>query len=96
MNINEIRAELKKQYSTLERDFSVQKLGIFGSFVRGEQNDDSDVDILVEFLKPIGFFHLIRLENHLSQLLGREIDLVTKNALKLAIKDEILSQAVMI
>jgi len=96
MNITEIIAELKRNLTFLERDYSVKNIGIFGSFARGEQTNESDIDVLVEFSKPVGFFHLVRLEDFLSSRLGRKIDLVTKNALKPAIKDEILNQVKMI
>lgn len=96
MSITEIIAELKRNLTFLERDYCVKNIGIFGSYARGEQTNESDIDVLVEFSKPVGFFHLVRLEDFLSSLLGRKIDLVTKNALKPAIKDEILNQVKMI
>ena len=69
-------------------------MGVFGSFARGDQRKNSDIDILVEFSKPIGFFEFIDLENHLARALDRKVDLVTKNALKPAIKDNVLKETI--
>jgi len=72
----------------------VRRLGIFGSVARGNQTVSSDVDILVDFTHPLGLFRFVELENHLSQLLGKPVDLVTKNALKPIIKDQILQETI--
>lgn len=64
------------------KKFKVQKIGIFGSFARGEANAFSDLDLLVSFPKSIGLLQLVRIERELSILVGRKVDLVTENALK--------------
>ena len=64
--------------------------------MRQEAREDSDIDILVEFEKPIGLFKFLELEEHLSQLLGRKVDLVSKNALKPHIGKYILDEVIMI
>jgi predicted nucleotidyltransferase len=74
--------------------FHIRQLGVFGSVARGEQTDESDVDILVEFDSPVGFFEFIRLENQLSKTLDRKVDLVSRNALKPSIKEEILNETI--
>ena len=66
----------------LEKKYHIKKMGLFGSVARGEQEKRSDIDILVEFSAPIGFFDFIRLENFLSELLGGKVDLVSKKAVK--------------
>ncbi|MHC1591051.1 MAG: nucleotidyltransferase family protein [Candidatus Helarchaeales archaeon] len=71
-------------------------MGIFGSFVRGEAKEDSDVDILVEFEKPIGFFKFLELEEYLSDLIGKKVDLVSKKALKPHVGKYILEELVII
>ena len=81
-------AELKP---TLYEDYSVKELGLFGSFSDETFSDDSDIDLLVEFEKPIGWKYF-SLEIYLEDIFGRKIDLVTKNALKRQIKDRILKQ----
>ena len=81
-------AELKP---TLFEDYSVKEIGLFGSFSDETFSDDSDIDLLVEFEKPIGWKYF-SLEIYLEGIFGRKIDLVTKNALKRQIKDRILKQ----
>ena len=75
----------------LQRDYSVKEIGLFGSFSDESFTDDSDIDLLVEFEKPIGWKYF-SLEIYLEDIFGRKIDLVTKNALKEQIKDRILKQ----
>jgi len=77
-------------------DHHVKALYLFGSIVRGEDNPGSDVDILVEFEPEIrmGLFGLVRLQRQLSGILGRPVDLVTPDALRKAMKDRILKEAV--
>ena len=83
----EHRAELKKL-------FKVQEIGLFGSYVRDQQNESSDIDILVEFDEPIGLISFVGLKNYLSDLLGVEVDLVMKDALRPRIGKRILKQVV--
>jgi len=92
----EIRNRLKQSKDDLQNRYGVVSLGVFGSYVRGEQKPDSDVDILVEMEKPIGFFRFIELEEHLASILGVKVDLVTKKALKPAIGSEILREVIQI
>jgi len=88
----EIRKKLNNQLPFLKDKYHVKKVGIFGSFARGEQSKGSDIDILVEFDSPIGFFDFIRLENFLSDTLQTKVDLVSKKALKPTIKKSILKE----
>ena len=70
----------------------VKYAGIFGSRARGDAKPDSDIDILVGFNQPIGLFAFIGLQNKLSEITGKRIDLVTEIALSPYIKDKILSE----
>ena len=80
------------QNKKLFRDkFHIIRIGLFGSYARGEQNSDSDIDLLVELEKPIGW-KFFSLELYLEKIFNRKIDLVTKNALKEQIKESILSK----
>jgi predicted nucleotidyltransferase len=88
----EIERTLKKNIQNLKKDYNLNSLGIFGSFVKGEQNQDSDLDILVDFEKPIGLLKFIKLENDLSKILGIKVDLVMKKALKPNIGKRILEE----
>ena len=93
-SLDEIKEIIKKHKDELKEKYSVKEIGIFGSFVRGEAKEDSDVDILVEFEKPIGFFKFLELEEYLSNLIGREVDLVSKKALKPHIGKHILEEVI--
>jgi predicted nucleotidyltransferase len=85
---------LRDHKEELCRNYGVRELGIFGSYVRGEQRPDSDVDILVDFDEVPSLLRFVHLENHLSDLLGAKVDLVTKRALKRHIGKNILEEAV--
>lgn len=88
---NEILSKLIELKPILYRDYSVKQIGLFGSFSDDSNTDESDIDLLVEFEKPIGWKYF-SLEIFLENVFGRKIDLVTKNALKEQIKDNILNQ----
>lgn len=77
------------------KQMGVKSLALFGSVARGEQAESSDVDLLVEFDKPVGFFELVDLEEHLTTLLGvPRVDLVLRRAVFDELKDDILAEAV--
>jgi len=92
MNLDEIIKVLKEHKPLLEHKYHVSTLGIFGSYVRNEQAEDSDLDVLVDFAAPIGLFEFIDLEEELSELLCARVDLVSRNALKPYIGKRILSE----
>lgn len=89
------KADILKKLSDLKpilhRDYAVKEIGLFGSFSDDSYTDDSDIDLLVEFERPIGWKYF-SLEIYLENIFGRKIDLVTKNALKEQIKDRILKE----
>ncbi len=85
--LQEMLPELKKKYP-------LKYIGVFGSYVRGEQSASSDLDILVEFNGSITLFGYARLENELSDKLGVKVDLVSKTALKPRIGKHVLSEVV--
>jgi predicted nucleotidyltransferase len=85
---------LRQHLPELEEKYSVSYLGIFGSYIRGEQTKDSDLDILVQFDKKPGLLKYIELENYLCDILGVKVDLVMKSALKPNIGKRILNEVV--
>jgi hypothetical protein len=91
-NVEEIRRILEAHKVELHQKYHVKGVGIFGSYLRGEQKETSDVDILVEFERPIGLIEFVKLKNYLSDLLGVNVDLVMKKALKPRISHRILSE----
>jgi hypothetical protein len=90
----EIIKKLREELPYLREKFNVSRIALFGSYARGEQREGSDIDILVEFEKPVGFIKFIKLENYLSEKLGVKVELVTPDALKPLIKPSIIREAV--
>jgi len=88
---NQILSKLSELKPILYQDYSVKKIGLFGSFADNTFTADSDIDILIELEKPIGW-KFFSLELYLEKVFNRKIDLVTKNSLKEQIKDIILNQ----
>ena len=74
--------------------YPVKKIGVFGSVARDEQTEESDIDLLVEFSKPVGFVTFMRLEHFLSERLGRPVDLVTTDSLKPVIRQDVLAEVI--
>ncbi|MBA7505526.1 hypothetical protein ES706_04194 [subsurface metagenome] len=93
-NKEEIIKKIKENLPFLKEIFNVKIIGLFGSYVRGEQREESDVDILVDFLKPIGFFKFIELENYLIEKLEIKVDLIPIDSLKSLIKPYILKEVI--
>lgn len=93
MNLETVSALLKQRQAEL-RHRGVKSLAVFGSLARGEAAPDSDIDILVEFSRPVGLFEFIRLKLYLEELTGRRVDLVTPDALRPAMRAGILDEAV--
>jgi len=88
---NDIENTLKRLKPELQERFHVRSIGYFGSFAKGSQTELSDLDLLVEFSKPIGW-DFFTLERFLEQSFGIPVDLVTRDALKQFIKEPILRE----
>jgi uncharacterized protein len=93
-DFEKIRDVLSDKKEFLRNKYRIKEILIFGSVVRGEEGDISDIDILVDFSAPIGFFAFLELEEYLQQILGRKVDLVSRKALKPKIGERILKEAV--
>ena len=87
-----VKKKIHGELPMLKKRFYVKTIGIFGSVARGEDTSQSDVDLLVDFKQTIGFFDFIRLENELSDLLGKKVDLVSSKALKPVIRKQVLKE----
>jgi hypothetical protein len=72
----------------------VKSPAIFGSVARKEAGPGSDIDLLVEFSRPVGLFDFIGVKEYLENLLGRPVDLVTMDAIRTGMKEKILSEAI--
>jgi predicted nucleotidyltransferase len=93
-NLDDIKAKLGEALPEFREKYKVKALEIFGSYVRGEAREGSDLDVLVEFTGTIDLFSYVGLQNHLSERLGMKVDLVMKDALKPRIRERILQEAV--
>ena len=94
--LESIKNILDENKKYLIREYNVKEIGVFGSYVRDEQGIDSDIDILVEFSKPIGFFKFLELEEYLEKLFGVKVDLVSKKALKPRIGEYIMREVIFV
>lgn len=88
---NDLHNLLEVHKPELVAKYHINKIGFFGSYSRNEQTNESDVDILVEFTKTPGL-EFISLKDDLEQILDKHVDLVTKNALKPQMKEQILAE----
>jgi predicted nucleotidyltransferase len=93
MERDKILALLKSRKRQLKK-FGIHSLSIFGSVARDQANQNSDVDILVDFEKPIGLFEYARLKMYLEEILERPVDLVTPEALRQELREDILREAI--
>ncbi|AFY90771.1 MAG: hypothetical protein CLLPBCKN_008365 [Chroococcidiopsis cubana SAG 39.79] len=92
--LEEIKQWLVQNKSLLQERYKVRELGVFGSYVRQEQTETSDVDVLVEFFETPSLLKFVNLENYLSDNLGVKVDLVHKAGLKPRIGERILAEVV--
>jgi len=92
--LKEIEKILKENKAILAERFKVKEIGIFGSYVRGEQKEKSDVDILVSFYEPISLLKLVSLENFLTDLTGVKVDIVPKEDIRPELKERILGEVI--
>ena len=95
-NFEEIKEILKNQKPFLTEKYGVKEIGVFGSYVKGEQKDESDLDILIEFERSVGFFEFLDLEEYLGDITGIKVEIVTPKALKPKIGEHILREVVTI
>ncbi|MCO6452183.1 MAG: nucleotidyltransferase family protein [Caldilineales bacterium] len=89
MKRDQVTAILQHHQQELVEQYSVQALALFGSTARDRASATSDVDLVVEFSKPVGYFHLFALQDYLTQLLGCPVDLGTLNSLKPRIRRQV-------
>jgi predicted nucleotidyltransferase len=91
--LDELITKLRELLPAIQTQYHVRTFDIFGSYVRGEEKADSDLDLLVTFDEVPSLFKFVALENHLSDELGVKVDLVMKDSLKPAIGKFILEEA---
>jgi uncharacterized protein len=96
MRIDEIKNSISEKKELLRSKYKIDDIGIFGSYARGEERNNSDVDILVNFSEPIGLLKLINMENYLSELLGAKADVVIKSDLRDELRDQIIKETMFV
>jgi predicted nucleotidyltransferase len=89
----DLESKLKNLKPILSEKYNVNKIGYFGSYSRNEQNENSDIDILVNFKKPVGW-EFFDLQDLLEKELNTKVDLLSTKAIKEQIKDDILQQVI--
>lgn len=90
------KEDIKRKILPILQRYGVKKIGLFGSFVRGEMREDSDVDILVEIEKDISLLDFVGLKIEIEEALGEKVDLVEYNTIKPLLRDRILKEQVVI
>lgn len=86
--------QLRQYFPQLKEKYHINTLELFGSYVRGEQTESSDLDILVSFHETPSLLTFVALEGELADLLNLEVDLVMKDSLKPALENRILQEAI--
>lgn len=92
--IKRFQSRLREELPFLAAHYQVASLGLFGSYLRGTQRPDSDLDVLVSFSEVPSLLRLIEMENYLSDVLGVKVDLVLREALKPRIGERVLHEVV--
>lgn len=87
--LSDIKSELNKKYNVIE-------LGLFGSFSRGDNLEDSDIDIVIEYSNAISLFKVVELIEYLEKIFNKKIDLVRKKNIKQLLKKRILDEAIFV
>jgi predicted nucleotidyltransferase len=96
MTLSEIKRLLVLSKRELNEKFSVREIGLFGSYVRNEQKPVSDLDILVDFEKPVSLMKIVALENFLNDMLGIKTDVVPKDDVRSELRNIIYDETVYI
>lgn len=92
--LDEIKDIIRQQHGVLRDQYGIAVVAIFGSYVRDEQKTESDVDLLVEVLRPVSLLELAGAEIYLSEIFGAKVDLVPKRSIREELKEAILEEAV--
>jgi len=95
-DLNEIKKIIKQHRNILADRYGVAVVGIFGSYVRGEQEQRSDIDLLADILRPISLLEMVGAEIYLSEVLEIKVDLVPKRNVREELRNNILEEAVSI
>jgi len=92
--VDEIRTIIRQHQDILAERYGIKIVGLFGSYIRGEQRRRSDLDLLADILYPISLLELVGAEIYLSDILGVKVDLVPKRNVRAELQDAILKEAI--
>jgi len=92
--LDEIKKTLRDNREAIGREYKAEIVGIFGSCVRGEQKEESDVDVLVRFRKGATLFDFVGFADFLEQKLGMKVDIASERAIRPELKERILEEVV--
>lgn len=95
-SVDEIKTKIKENEEFLKEKYHVRRFLLFGSYAKGVQTVNSDIDLLVDFQKIIDMFELLELQEYLQKLFGKKVDLGTKKGLKSFVKKSILKEAIVL
>jgi uncharacterized protein len=90
----DVRAAIRQNAQVLAEKYGIAVVGIFGSYVRGEQKPESDLDLLVEIVEPISLLELTGAELYLTEALDTKVDLVPRRSIRKELRETILGEAV--
>ena len=94
--LDQIVTKLRQELPYIQKEFDVDTVELFGSYLRREQNSKSDLDLLVAFKKTPGLFKFLRLERYLSDVLQIKVDLVPKDSIKPTLRNQILDNTLQV
>ena len=92
--LDSVKRKIQEELPRLRIEYKIDSIGIFGSFIKGKNRKNSDLDILIDFNYAVTFFRFLRLEEKLSEITSRRVDLVMKSALKPKIGEYILKYVI--
>jgi len=93
-SLEEIKEIIRSHREELKERYRVRSIAIFGSYVRGEQREESDIDLLVEFEGSVSLLHIVSVENYLSDILGMKVDLVPRKNIREELRETIIKEAI--
>ena len=95
MNDQQIKTKLLNAVKSASHIVDIKSVALFGSYINGKANENSDVDVLIDFLPTakVGFFKLAQIKRHLQEALGKEVDLLTPQALSKFFREDVLQNA---
>ena len=92
--LDEIKSILRAHKQELRQKYGIKETGLFGSYARGEQKAASDIDIVVDFEKPVSLLELVRVEIYLSEILNAKVDLIPREDIREELRESILKETV--